>query len=94
MTPEDLEHRKRRLRGMIDAELRRRRDAATTYREWQEVDVSADIIDAEWVEVDLSREAKAHIPRTPLQGMARAAAVEFVLIFLGAFILGLAVAWI
>ena len=79
---------------MISAELRRRRDAAMTYKEWQEVDVSADIIDAEWVEVDLSKEAMARASCSPLQGMARAAAVEFTLIILGAFILGLAVAWI
>jgi len=79
---------------MIDAELRRRRDAAMTYKEWQEVDVSADIIDAEWVDVDLSEEAEAREPRAPLQGQARTATVEVTLIILGAFVLGLAVAWI
>jgi hypothetical protein len=89
MTPDELELRKRKMRGLIDAEIQRRREITKTYRGWQEVDVSDDITNAEWVELDLSTETPS--PRTPLQGSTQINVVDLFL-FLGAFLLGLVVA--
>jgi hypothetical protein len=86
VTSEEFDRRRRRLQKLIDDELYRRRMAANAYRKARD-ETEPEVVEAEWEEVAVGFRGAMK----PLGNLARGAALEIVLL-LGAFLLGLAVA--